>query len=241
MFVLLKKEFSNFFSSAVGYIMVAIFLTLTGLFLWVFPGQYNILDSGYAQLNGLFSLAPFLYLFLIPAITMRLFAEEKRMGTIELIYTRPIGKLQIVGAKYLAGMLLVVVSLLPTLFYFASVYIMAEPVGNVDTGAFWGSFIGLLFLAAVYVAIGIFTSACTSNQIIAFVFAVTLSFGFYFGFDLISSLILSGTTQTVVSSFGINSHYASMSRGVIDSRDVVYFLSVIFLFLLTTRWIIRAK
>ena len=241
MFVLLKKEFSNFFSSAVGYIIVGIFLTLTGLFLWVFPGEYNIPDSGYAQLNGLFSLAPWLYLFLIPAITMRLFAEEKRMGTIELIYTRPIGKLHIIVAKYLAGLLLVVISLIPTIIYLFSVYLMAEPVGNVDTGAFWGSFIGLFFLAAVYVAVGIFTSSCTNNQIIAFVFAVTFSFLLYFGFDLVASLFSSGITQALIASFGINNHYAAMSRGVIDSRDVVYFLSVIVLLLLVTRWVIRSK
>lgn len=241
MFVLLKKEFANFFSSAVGYIIVGIFLSLTGLFLWIFPGEYNIPDSGYAQLNGLFSLAPWLYLFLIPAITMRLFAEEKRMGTIELIYTRPIGKLQIIGAKYLAGILLVIISLIPTTIYFFSVYLMAEPVGNVDTGAFWGSFIGLFFLASVYVAIGVFTSSCTSNQIIAFVCAVTISFIFYFGFDLVASLVLSGTTQATIASFGINSHYAAMSRGVIDSRDLIYFLGVDALFILIIRWIIRAR
>ena len=241
MLVLLKKEFANFFSSAVGYIIVGIFLSLTGLFLWVFPGEYNILDSGYAQLSGLFSLAPWLYLFLIPAITMRLFAEEKRMGTIELIYTRPISKLQIVAAKYLAGLLLVAISLIPTIIYYFSVYLMAEPVGNIDSGAFWGSFIGLLFLASVYVAIGIFTSACTSNQIIAFVCAVTLSFIFYFGFDLVASLSLSGAIQAFIASIGINSHYIAMSRGVIDSRDVVYFLSVITVYFLFTRWIIRAK
>jgi len=241
MFTLLKKEFSNFFSSATGYIVAGIFLLLTGLFLWVFPGEYNIIDSGYAQVNGLFTLAPWLYLFLVPAVSMRLFAEEKRMGTIELIYTRPIGKWQVVGAKYLAGLLLVAISLIPTLMYYFSVSMMAEPVGNIDSGAFFGSFIGLLFLAAGYVAIGIFASSCTDNQVIAFILAVTLCFFFYFGFDLIASLTFSGTTHTFVASFGINSHYTSMSRGVIDSRDIVYFLTVISLFLLATRWAIRAR
>jgi ABC-2 type transport system permease protein len=241
MWTLFKKEFSTFFSSATGYIVVGIFLTLTGLFLWVFPGEYNIPDSGYAQLSGLFSLAPWLYLFLVPAITMRLFAEEKRMGTIELIYTRPIGKIKVVVAKYLAGLALVAASLVPTLLYYISVNLIAEPVGNVDSGAFFGSFTGLLFLASIYVAIGIFASSITDNQIIAFITAVTLSFLCYFGFDLIASLTLSGTLQTFVAAFGINSHYQSMSRGVIDSRDVVYFLSVIVLLLFATRWAIRAK
>lgn len=241
MVVLLRKEFANFFSSAIGYLVVGIFLILTGLFLWVFPGNYNILDSGYAQADGLFSLAPWLYLFLIPAITMRLFAEEKRTGTLELLFTRPIAKWNIVLSKYLAGLLLVLISLLPTLIYFISVYYMADPIGNVDVGGFFGSFIGLFLLASVYVAIGIFASSLSDNQITAFILAVTLSFGFYFGFDLLASLTFSGAKQIAIAALGINDHYTSMSRGVIDSRDVVYFLSVVSVFLMATRWRIRAK
>jgi len=241
MVVLLKKEFANFFSSAIGYLVVGVFLTLTGLFLWVFPGNYNILDSGYAQLDGLFSLAPWLYLFLIPAITMRLFAEEKRSGTLELLFTRPITKWNIVLSKYLAGLLLVAVSLLPTIVFFISVYYMADPIGNIDVGGFWGSYIGLFLLASVYLAIGLFASSLSDNQITAFILAVTLSFVFYFGFDLVASLSLSGAKQMAITALGINNHYTSMSRGVIDSRDVTYFLSVIGLFLLATRWRIRAK
>lgn len=241
MIALLKKEIANFFSTAIGYLVVGIFLTFTGLLLWVFPGNYNIIDSGYAQVDGLFSLAPFLYLFLIPAITMRLFAEEKRSGTLESLFTRPISKWQIVFAKYLAGLILVLVSLLPTIVYFISVYLMAEPIGNVDSGAFWGSFIGLFLLASVYVGIGVFASSLTDNQITAFILAVTLSFILYFGFDLIASLILSGEKRLLVQSLGLNDHYKSMSHGVIDSRDVLYFFSVIAVFLLGTRWSIRAR
>lgn len=239
MIVLLKKEFLYFFSSATGYIVIGIFLLMTGLFLFVLPGQYNILESGYAQLDGLFILAPWLYLFLVPAITMRSFAEEKRAGTIELIYTRPMSGLQIILAKYSAGLLLVLFSLLPTLIYFISIYCLSEPIGNVDTGGIWGSYIGLFFLAAIYVSIGIFSSAVTDNQIISFILAVFLCFFFYYGFDLLASLASSGKNEFFWVNLGINSHYESMSRGVIDSRDIMYFLTVIAGFIYTTKLLIK--
>ena len=240
MFAVMRKELSGFFSSATGYIVIGIFLLFIGLFLWVFPGQYNIPESGYAQLDGLFSLAPWLYLFLVPAVTMRMFAEEVRTGTIELIYTKPISEGQIVCGKYMAGVFLVMLSLIPTLTYFFSVWYLAEPIGNVDSGAFWGSFIGLFFLALIYVAIGLFSSSLTRNQITSFLLAVFLCFFVCMGFDLVASLFHSGAVQTAVSFFGINAHYESMSRGVIDLRDVVYFFSAAFLFLLlTTRMIKR--
>jgi len=239
MIVLLKKELRSFFSSATGYIVIGVFLLFTGLFLWVFPGQYNILESGYAQLDGLFSLAPWLFLFLVPAVTMRMFAEEKRNGTIELLYTKPMTGLDIVLGKYLAGVILVLLSLLPTLIYFATVYYIAEPFGNVDTGAFWGSFIGLFFLSTIYVAIGIFCSSVSDNQIISFILAVLMCFVFYSGFDLVASLFTSGKVVTAIAAFGINAHYESMSRGVVDSRDVIYFLSVSALFLFGTKLSIK--
>lgn len=239
MIILLKKELQHFFSSATGYIVIGVFLLITSLFLWIFPGEYNILESGYAQTDGLFTLAPFLYLFLVPALTMRMFAEEKRTGTIELLYTRPIKGLHIVLAKYLAGWILVLFSLLPTIIYFFSVYYLADPVGNVDTGAFWGSFIGLLFLASIYVAIGLFASAITDNQIVSFITAVVFSFFFFYGFELFSGLISSGKWADMVSSLGINYHYESMSRGVIDSRDIVYFLSTTAIFIFSTKLVIK--
>ena len=239
MIILLKKELRSFFSSATGYIVIGVFLLITSLFLWIFPGEYNILESGYAQVDGLFTLAPFLYLFLVPALTMRMFAEEKRAGTIELLYTRPIKELHIVLGKYFSGWLLVLFSLLPTIIYFFSVYYLAEPFGNIDTGAFWGSFIGLLFLASIYVAIGLFASAITDNQIVSFIVAVVLSFFFFYGFELFSGLITSGKWADIVSSLGINSHYESMSRGVIDSRDVVYFLSATAIFIFSTKLVIK--
>jgi ABC-2 type transport system permease protein len=178
MFSVFKKELRTFFSNATGYIVIGIFLLLTSLFLWVIPGEFNILDAGYANVDGLFYLAPWLFLFLCPAVTMRLFAEEKQTGTWELLITKPISKLQIATGKYLAGWLLVIIALLPTLLYYFSVSYLAEPMGNVDSGAFWGSFIGLIFLSGVYVAIGLFASSLSNNQIVSFVVAVVLSFFF---------------------------------------------------------------
>ncbi len=237
MIVLLKKELRSFFSSATGYIVIGVFLLFTGLFLWVFPGEYNILDTGYAQLNGLFSLAPWLFLFLVPAVTMRMFAEENRNGTIELLYTKPIRSIHIILGKYLAAVLLVLLSLIPTLIYFATVYYLAEQ--GIDAGAFWGSFIGLFFLASIYVAIGIFCSAISSNQIVSFIIAVLMCFVAYSGFDLIAELFTSGKVITAISNLGINAHYESMSRGVVDSRDVVYFFTVSVLFIFGTKLVIR--
>jgi ABC-2 type transport system permease protein len=239
MFTLFKKELRSFFSSATGYIVIGVFLLITGLFLWVFPSEFNILESGYAQLDGLFALAPLLYLFLVPAITMRMFAEEKRTGTIEMLYTKPISGLSIIMGKYLAGLVLVMLSMLPTLVYFATVYYLAEPFGNVDTGAFWGSFIGLFCLAAVYVAIGLMASAITDNQIVAFILAVCLCFALYMCFDLVGAMFVSGKINAAIASFGINAHYESMSRGVIDSRDVIYFFSATAIFIFFTKLIIK--
>jgi ABC-2 type transport system permease protein len=241
MFTLLKKEFSSFFSSPMGYIVIGVFLVITSLFLWVFPGEYNILESGYATMDGLFILAPWLYLFLVPAVTMRLFAEEKKTGTLELLMTRPVTRLNIVLSKYFAGVLLVLFSLIPTLLYFLSVYLMGDPVGNIDSGGTWGSYIGLFFLAAIYVSIGLFASALTDNQIISFIIAALLCFFFYYGFDLIASLTTSGETETFISSLGINAHYESLSRGVVDSRDVIYYLVVIVIFIFLTKKVIERK
>lgn len=239
MFSVLKKELRTFFSNATGYIVIGIFLSLTGLFLWVIPGEYNILDAGYANVDGLFYLAPWLFLFLCPAVTMRLFAEEKQTGTWELLITKPISKAQIVLGKYLAGWIVVALALFPTLLYYFSVAYLAEPIGNVDSGAFWGSFIGLFFLAAVYVAIGTFSSSLSNNQIVSFVVAVVLSFFFYYGFEVLISFFTSGQSIQLLETLGIHAHYKSMSRGVIDSRDLLYFIVLSVGFLSATVWRIR--
>lgn len=230
MFSLYKKEIAAFFCSAMGYLVVAVFLVSTGLFLWVIPGDLNIIYSGYASLDPLFAIAPWIYLFLVPAISMRLFAEEKKSGTLELLLVRPLTTLQIVGAKYLAGLTLVVISILPTLTYVVIVYMMGNPVGNMDMGGTIGSYLGLVMLAAVYMSIGVYASSLTDNQIVAFMIGVALCFVFYIGFDSLASIPALREVQYVVSAMGIESHYASISRGVVDSRDLVYFISVIVLF-----------
>ncbi len=241
MLTLLKKEITSFFSSVTGYLVVGVFLVLTGLFLWVIPGELNVLFGGYATLDSLFYLAPWLYLFLVPAVTMRLFAEEKRIGTIELLLTQPISELQIVLAKYFAGLLLVLISLLPTLIYYYSVYALGNPVGNIDTGGTNGSYLGLFLLAAIYVGIGVFCSSITDNQIVAFVLAVVLSFVFYFGFNAFADVFHSNVIKNVIVTLGIDSHYQSISRGVVDTRDLVYFLSVIIVFLYSTKTVLASR
>lgn len=235
MLSLLKKEIKSFLNSLIGYIVIVVFLLVLNLFLWVFPGDFNILDAGYATIDPLFVIAPWVFMFLIPAVTMRLFADEKKSGTIELLLTYPLSDLQIIFSKYLAGLLLVVFSLLPTLVYYFSVSHLGSPPGNIDTGGMWGSYIGLLFLAAAFVSIGIFASSISENQIIAFIIAVFFCFIFHTGFESLSSIDIFQSIQGTLISFGINEHYLSMSRGVIDTRDVLYFLSLISLFLLLTK------
>ncbi len=219
----------------IGYIVMIVFLRMIGLFLWIFPMQFNVPDGGYANIDGLFVLAPFVLLFLIPALTMRSFADEKKSGTLELLMTQPLTDLQVILAKYFAGVALVVFSLLPTLIYFFSVYMLGLPKGNLDTGSIWGSYLGLLFLGASFVAIGIFASSLSDNQIVSFILAVFISFFVYMGFEFIFSFVLSGKVGLIIQSLGINAHYSSVSRGVIDTRDLVYFISVTALFILMTK------
>ncbi len=241
MLTLLKKEIGSFLSSLIGYIVITVFLLINGLFLWVFQGDFNIFDFGYANLDGLFMIAPFVFLFLIPAITMRLFAEEKRTGTMEMILTKPLTEFEIVMAKYLSGLVLVIFSLLPTLVYFFSVYQLGFPKGNLDMGGMWGSYIGLLFLGASFVAIGMFASTLTDNQIISFIIAVFLCGFLYMGFDFIYSFDLFGKIDLLIKSLGINDHYKSMSRGVLDTRDMIYFLGVISFFIFLSKFMIERR
>ncbi|MBK7969055.1 MAG: gliding motility-associated ABC transporter permease subunit GldF [Bacteroidetes bacterium] len=242
MFSLLVKEINSFLNSLIGYIVIIVFLLTISLFVWVFPGtEFNIPDAGYASIDPLFIITPWVYMFLVPAVTMRLFSEEKKSGTIEILLTRPLTELQVVVAKYLAGVVLVLFSLLPTLIYFFSVYTLGSPAGNIDTGSMWGSYVGLFFLGAGFVSIGVFSSAVSDNQVIAFIIAVFLCFFWYAGFDSISSLIGSGVIANVIYQAGINAHYSSMSRGVIDTRDVIYFISLVSLFIMLTRTILESR
>lgn len=241
MLTLISKEIRSFLGSLIGYIVIVVFLTTIGLIMWVFPGGINVLDGGYASIDALFYIAPWVFMFLVPAITMRLFAEESRTGTIELLLTKPLTDFQIVFAKYIAGFTLVLFSLLPTLVYFYSVYSLGNPIGNIDVGGTVGSYFGLLFLGSVFVAIGVFASAITKNQIISFIVAVFLCFFCYVGFESISSLEFFGSVDDIILKLGINEHYISMSRGVIDTRDVVYFLSTIGLFLILTKTVLSSR
>lgn len=241
MYALFKKEISSFLSSLIGIMVIAVFVLITGLFLWVFQSDFNILNFGYANLDGLFILAPFVFLFLVPAVTMRSFSEEKRTGTIELLLTKPLSDLQIVLAKFFACVVLVLLSLLPTLIYFFSVYKLGNPVGNLDTGGIWGSYIGLFFLSTSFVAIGIFSSSITDNQILSFILSVFLCGFAYLGFELIYSLSLFGSIDLFIKQLGIAAHYNSMSRGVIDTRDILYFLSIIALFIGLTKLALASR
>jgi ABC-2 type transport system permease protein len=235
MFTLFKKEINSFFNSLIAYITISVFLIINGVFLWVLPLNYNILQGGYANLDSLFQIGPYVFLFLIPAITMRSFSDEKKSGTIEMLLTKPLSDLQIIVAKYLAGVALVFLSLLPTLVYFVTIYIYAVPYGNIDVGGITGSYIGLLLLGSGFVAIGIFSSSLTENQIISFILAVFLCGMAFVGFELASSVDLFGNFDLFISNLGMYSHYSSMGRGVIDSRDVIYFLTIIVLFILMTK------
>jgi ABC-2 type transport system permease protein len=242
MFSLLVKEINSFLNSLIGYIVIIVFLLTISLFVWVFPGtEFNIPDAGYASIDPLFIITPWVYMFLVPAVTMRLFSEEKKSGTIEILLTRPLTELQVVMAKYLAGVVLVLFSLVPTLIYFFSVYTLGSPAGNIDTGSMWGSYIGLFFLGAGFVSIGVFSSAVSDNQVIAFIIAVFLCFFWYAGFDSISAILGSGAIANVIYQLGINAHYSSMSRGVIDTRDVIYFISLVSLFIMLTRTILESR
>jgi len=226
------KEIRQFLNSLIAYIVIGVFLTGIGLLMWVFPDT-SILNYGYSDMETLFTLGPFVYMFLIPAITMRMFAEEKKTGTIELLLTHPVSDFQIILGKYLAAFTLVVFSLAPTLIYFYSVSQLGNPVGNLDTPGIIGSYIGLVLLGGVFTAIGILATSITENQIIAFIVGVFLSFLLYSGVGSISQMF-SGQVSIYIEELGISYHYEAMSRGLIDSRNIIFFLSTIVLMLLFT-------
>ncbi|MDQ3071747.1 MAG: gliding motility-associated ABC transporter permease subunit GldF [Bacteroidota bacterium] len=240
MFALFKKEITLFFSSLIGYIAIGVFLIACGLFIWVLP-DFNVLNYGYATLEQLFSLAPFVFLFLIPAITMRSFAEERKSGTIEILSTKPVTDMEIVGGKYFAGLVLVLFSLLPTLFYYYTIQQLAVPGSSIDAGATWGSYIGLLFLAGAYLAIGLFASALTDNQIVAFIAGMFLCFFFFQLLDFLRGLSGLQPIDSLLEAVSIQSHYHSISRGVVDSRDIVYFITFILAFLFGTKTLIQSR
>jgi ABC-2 type transport system permease protein len=230
MFAIFRKEIGGFFSSLTGFIVIIFFLLINSMFMWVFPGEWNVFDSGYAGLDSLFFISPWVFMFLVPAITMRMIAEEKRLGTIELIFSRPVTEREIVYGKYLASLSLVLLALLPCIIYYISVWNLGEIPGNLDKGGTAGAFLGLIFLAAVYAAAGVFASSLTDNQVIAFLLAVTICFLLFMGFDSFAYLPGLKKIDEIVIRLGINEHYKSISRGVVDIKDIAYFVVLIALF-----------
>jgi len=229
MLAILKREINSFFATSVGYLVIALFLVINGLFLWVFKGDYNILDNGFADLNSFFELVPWVFLFLIPAITMKAFSEEKKMGTLELLLTKPLSLKSIVLGKYFGAVLLICLALTPTLLYVLTISKLGNPPGNWDLGSTLGSYIGLLFLIFAYTSIGIFASTLSGNQIVTFIIAMFLCFFMYYGFEGLASI--SGSANFAITTLGMKAHFNSIARGVLDTRDILYFISVSVLFI----------
>ncbi|MBX2967062.1 MAG: gliding motility-associated ABC transporter permease subunit GldF [Cyclobacteriaceae bacterium] len=240
MISILSREFNGFLNSLIAYMVIGVFLTAIGLLMWVFP-ETSVLEYGYADMDTLFSLAPYVYIFLVPAITMKSFAEEKRGGTMELLLTRPLSDWDIILGKYFASFLLVIFSILPTVVYYFSIRALGSPVGNIDTSGVIGSYIGLILLGGVFCSIGIFASSITPNQIVAFIVAAFLSFLLFLGFDSLSALDTWSEWVLVIKQFGILYHYESLGKGLVDSRDLVYFFSMAFMFLLLTKTVIGSR
>ena len=233
-----KKELNSFLNSLIAYVVIGVFLTSIGLMMWVFTDT-AVLDYGFADMDTLFSLGPYVFIFLVPAITMKSFAEEKKMGTMELLLTKPLSDWNIVMGKFLAAFALVMFALAPSLIYYYSIYQLGNPIGNIDSAGVAGSYVGLMFLSVVFCAIGLLASSLTTNQIVSFILAAFLSFIFYTGFDSLSSL--GGNAGLLVKQFGILYHYESLSRGVIDSRSVIYFVSLAGVILLGTKTVISSR
>ncbi len=234
------REFNSFLDSLIGYLVVGVFLISMGLLLWVFP-ETSVLDYGYADMDTLFSFGPYVYIFLVPAITMRSLAEEKKLGTLELLMTKPVTEADIVVGKFLASFSLLILALVPTIIYYFTLYQLGNPVGNIDTPGVIGSFIGMIFLGGVFCSVGIFASAITPNQIVSFIIAAFFCFAFYVGFDSSAGLFSDGESALLVKQLGMLYHYESMSKGLIDSRDLVYFVGLGGTMLLCTKTVLSSR
>ena len=221
MFAIFKKEIRSFFTTPIGYLVVGLFLLLNGLFLWVFEGPYNVLDYGFADLSNFFSMAPWIFLFLIPAISMRSFSEERKLGTLELLYIKPISLWQTVLGKFLGTLTLVIIALLPTLLYVYAINELGTTTGNMDLGLVWGSYFGMLFLVISFAAVSLFVSSLSNNQIVAFLIAVLACFMLYYGFHSLATLFENGTWSYYIQTIGMKVHYEDLANGVLDTRDLV--------------------
>ena len=233
------KEIRSFLSSIIGYIFILIYLIASGLFHWIISYNTNLLEGREADLIPFFNLSPVIFLILIPAITMRSIAEERRTGTIELLFTRPISDLIILLAKYFAGVTLLIIAIIPTFVYYISMYNLGNPVGIIDTGATLTSYLGLILLGSTFVAIGIFASSITNSQIVAFILGMFLCWIFYDGLNLIGSFNQMGSFDSVIQYCGMTYHFDSIKRGVVDTSDLVYFISIIFLFIYSALTVIK--
>lgn len=229
---LAKKEITLFFSSLIAYLVIAIFIVSTGLFIWVFPG--NLLEGGFSDLTPFFEIVPYLFFFLVPAITMRSLSEEFKLGTYELLLSRPILPWHLVSGKFLGAFVLLIVALLPTLIYYVTVIVLGDPPGNIDHAATWGSYIGLLFLGISFTSIGILASAISPNQIVSFLIGAFLSFIWFFGFEFLAELPQLYHVNDWILQIGLLEHYRSLSKGIVDSKDLFYFLSFAFFHLFVT-------
>lgn len=237
MLAIFKREITSFFTTATGILALGLFLAINGLLLWVFKGPYNVFDYGFADLSAFFMLSPFIFLFLIPALSMKSFSDEKKSGTLELLLMKPISPWELVLGKFFGVMVLGIIALVPTLVYVWCISVLGTETGNFDIGLVIGAYIGMILLLTAYTGIGLFASTLSENQIVAFLSAILLSLFAYLGFEAISGLLLDGGFSLFVENLGMQAHYERMGRGIIDTRDVIYFISVavFFLFLSVTR------
>lgn len=234
MFAIFKREVQSFFTSPIGYLIVGLFLLLNGLFLWVFKGDFNIFDYGFADLGNLFLLAPWIFIFLVPAITMKSFSEERKVGTLELLLIKPISIWKLVLGKFWGAFLLCIIAVIPTIIYVFAISNLGITEGNFDLGVVLGSYFGLLFLIGAYTSIGLFSSTLSDNQIVSFIIGILMCFLLFNGFDAISSLFADGETQRLIQEIGAKSHFDSIARGIVDTRDLLYFISLTLFFLYLT-------
>jgi ABC-2 type transport system permease protein len=241
MIALYKKEISVFFSSIIGYLIIGLFLFINSLILWHDISDINILDNAYANMDSLFSIAPLIFLVFIPAVSMRVFAEEFNTGTIETLMTKPITAFNIVLAKYLAVLSLILISIIPTIIYVVSIYFLGEIIGNLDLASIVGSYIGLILLSSIFSAISVYASSLSSNQIVAFILAIIICSFFYFGLDLLSQVPLLLSVDLIIQKIGISFHYNMLSKGLIKLSDFVYFISVSLLFIKLTEGVIKSR
>ena len=227
-------------SSVIGYVFILIFLFTSGLFHWVISFNTNLLEGAESDMIPFFNLSPMIFLILIPAITMRSIAEERKNGTIELLFTRPVSDLNVILSKYFAGVTLLIIALIPTLFFYFSMHFLGSPIGVIDDGATLTSYLGLILLGSTFVAVGIFCSALTSSQIVAFIMAMFFCWFLYDGLNLLGSFNLMGDFDYIIRYLGITYHYDSIKRGVVDSSDIIYFLSLIVLFISASLSVVKS-